>query len=156
MFGHLVFTKVAVPSSRALRAVALIYIYIYIWAGGKANSFSVSVSVGTVGRYSVLSCALRQNVMAVASPSFAKRGRPVSSCHFTLTDENAKDFLDSHCNTSGGPSALWPYSKGKAEDWKKTVIWAETKKSVEGKRECFGKLEQTCQVNQNKRRKTRT
>ena len=64
--------------------------------------------------------------------NFAKRGRPSQSLHGDMTDEDAFDFLSSHCVTDNGPAALWPYTKGKVGDWKKSIILMEVKKIVEG------------------------
>ena len=62
-----------------------------------------------------------------------KRGRPSNSVHVTLTDHAATDFLESHAQVAGGHQGLWPYSRGKSEDWKKSVSWAEVKKIGDGK-----------------------
>ena len=62
-----------------------------------------------------------------------RSGRPSKSCHFTIDDKNATEFLDTHAQVAGGHQNLWPYSRGKSEDWKKSISWAEVKKIDDGK-----------------------
>jgi hypothetical protein len=55
----------------------------------------------------------------------AKRGRPQSSAHHDITDDEAVSFFDAHLQTSRGPTGVWPYSKGKSTDSKKAIVWAD-------------------------------
>ena len=66
-----------------------------------------------------------------------KRGRPSKSVHVSIEDHAATDFLDVHAQVATGHQGLWPYSRGKSEDWKKSVSWSEVKKIGDGKLKMF-------------------
>ena len=65
--------------------------------------------------------------------------RPQGSHEFGLSKQEAWEFYDTCLNPAGGPSAIWPYSRGRSSDWKKSAVLAELKKTVNGNKKGFFK-----------------
>ena len=70
--------------------------------------------------------------LALFVMSASKRGRPDGSVHASLTDLQAREFLNQHCITAGGPANLWAYPKGKSGDWK-NIVWSDAKRLMQTK-----------------------
>ena len=69
--------------------------------------------------------------IAYASPACLfemKRGRPTLSSHVDLDPQVAHDFFTDHMQVASGPTNVWPYSKGRAADSKKTIVWCDIKR----------------------------
>ena len=66
---------------------------------------------------------------ALAISMATKRGRPNGSSHIDLTAEQVADFLSSYFVSSLGPTGVFPYSKGKASNTKKSLVWGDLKRT---------------------------
>ena len=61
--------------------------------------------------------------IAFCQMAAAKRFRPNSSSHVDVTDKLMYDCFSMHLGSANGPSACFPYSKGRSTDHRKSVVF---------------------------------
>ena len=95
------------------------------------NPYLIAVCVASAGLFSSIYPSVSIEAHArTYTPILVMppRDRPSKFNHVDFTAAQAAEFLQVFVDTDVGPTALFPYSKGKSGDIKKTINWNDLKR----------------------------